>query len=74
MFWKLDLFLSSGEGRKTPTLLGPLEKANLNHWTIFILFVKMYVLIYTKFANGFSFVEKESYPIRCLSVNFSILK
>jgi hypothetical protein len=28
-FWKLDLFPSSGE-RETPTLLGPLERANLN--------------------------------------------
>jgi hypothetical protein len=34
-FRKLDLFLSSGEGggEKTPTQLGPLERANLNHWT-----------------------------------------
>jgi hypothetical protein len=30
-FW--TLFPSSGEGRETPTLLGPLERANLNHWT-----------------------------------------
>jgi hypothetical protein len=28
-FHKLDPFLSSGEGRKTPTLLGPFERANL---------------------------------------------
>jgi hypothetical protein len=33
MFRKLDLFLSSGEVREIPTLLGPLESANLNHWT-----------------------------------------
>jgi hypothetical protein len=33
MFQKLDLFPSSGEGRETPALLGPLEKAELNHWT-----------------------------------------
>jgi hypothetical protein len=26
MFRKLDLFPSSGEGRETPTLLGPIEK------------------------------------------------
>jgi hypothetical protein len=32
-FWKLDLFLSSGEGRETSTLLGPSERPNLNHWT-----------------------------------------
>jgi hypothetical protein len=31
-FRKLDLFLSSGEEGRTPTLLGPLERANLNHW------------------------------------------
>jgi hypothetical protein len=30
--WKLGLFLSSGEGKETPTLIGPLERANLNHW------------------------------------------
>jgi hypothetical protein len=32
-FRKLVLFPPSGEGRKKPTLLGPLERANLNHWT-----------------------------------------
>jgi hypothetical protein len=31
---KLDLSQSSGEGGNTPTILGPLERANLNHWTI----------------------------------------
>jgi hypothetical protein len=30
-FRKLDLFLSSVEG-ETPTVLGLLEGANLNHW------------------------------------------
>jgi hypothetical protein len=34
-FWKLDLFPFSGEGWETPTLLGPLEGANLNHWTTY---------------------------------------
>jgi hypothetical protein len=35
MFRKVDLFPSSGEGMKNPTLLGPLETDNLNHgwWT-----------------------------------------
>jgi hypothetical protein len=33
MFWKLDLFLSSGKIMGAPTLLGPLETASLNHWT-----------------------------------------
>jgi hypothetical protein len=33
-FRNLDLFPSSGEGgEKIPTQLGPLERANLNHWT-----------------------------------------
>jgi hypothetical protein len=32
MFQKLDLFSFSGEGRKTPALLGSLERADLNHW------------------------------------------
>jgi hypothetical protein len=33
MFRKLDLFPSKCEVRDTPSLLGPLERANLNHWT-----------------------------------------
>jgi hypothetical protein len=33
MFRKMDLILSSGEGRQTPVLLGPLGTANLKHWT-----------------------------------------
>jgi hypothetical protein len=31
---KLDLFSSSGKGRKTLILLGPLGRANLKHWTL----------------------------------------
>jgi hypothetical protein len=31
-FRKLDLFPSSGEEMETPTLMGPLERAKLNHW------------------------------------------
>jgi hypothetical protein len=27
----MDLFPSSGKEKKTPTLFGPLERANLNH-------------------------------------------
>jgi hypothetical protein len=26
------MFPTSGDGRETPTLLGPLERANLSHW------------------------------------------
>jgi hypothetical protein len=29
----LDLIPSSGEGRESPTLLGPLNRANLSPWT-----------------------------------------
>jgi hypothetical protein len=32
VFRELDPFPSSGEGRETSILLGPLERANLNHW------------------------------------------
>jgi hypothetical protein len=32
-FRKLDLFPSSGKIMAVPTLLGPFERANLNHWT-----------------------------------------
>jgi hypothetical protein len=32
-FRKLDLFPSSGEGGGEDTQLGPLERANLNHWS-----------------------------------------
>jgi hypothetical protein len=31
-FRKLDLFPSPGEKVEVPTLLGPLERANINHW------------------------------------------
>jgi hypothetical protein len=35
MFRKLDLFPSSGDAEKTPTQLGSLERANLNHRFLF---------------------------------------
>jgi hypothetical protein len=33
MFRKLNLLPSLGEGRDGPALLGPIERANPNHWT-----------------------------------------
>jgi hypothetical protein len=33
MFWKMDLFPSSEEGVGDTNSVGPLERANLNHWT-----------------------------------------
>jgi hypothetical protein len=32
-WWKLDQFQTSSEGKEKPALLGPLERAQLNHWT-----------------------------------------
>jgi hypothetical protein len=43
MFRKLDMFPSLGEGgKKTPTQLGPLERANLNHWTTAFRFPQLH--------------------------------
>jgi hypothetical protein len=32
-FRELDPFSSSGEGREAPAVMGPLERADPNHWT-----------------------------------------
>jgi hypothetical protein len=40
-FQKLDLFPSSGKEGKTPTQLGTLERANLNHWTIPVRYTQL---------------------------------
>jgi hypothetical protein len=47
-FRKLDLFPSSGEGKK-PTQLGPLEIANLNYWTTLV----RYSLCFVNYASEF---------------------
>jgi hypothetical protein len=39
----LDLFPSSGERREKTTLLGPLERANLNQRTTYVVFVVLVV-------------------------------
>jgi hypothetical protein len=36
-FRKLDVVPSSGKGRETPRLLGPLETANLSRWTSWVI-------------------------------------
>jgi hypothetical protein len=33
MVWKLDLFPSSRKVMGAPSLLGPIERASLSHWT-----------------------------------------
>jgi hypothetical protein len=38
VFQKLDLYPSSGEGVGDTYSLVPLERANLNHWTVMLLF------------------------------------
>jgi hypothetical protein len=42
MFWKMDLFESSSEEREAPTLLGSLEKANLNQNTLYSAYFLMF--------------------------------
>jgi hypothetical protein len=42
MFRKLDPFPSSGEWEETSTQLGPLERANLNHWTTPVRFTQLF--------------------------------
>jgi hypothetical protein len=37
MFRKLDLFPFLGERKESPTLLGPLERANLNRWSRYLV-------------------------------------
>jgi hypothetical protein len=34
------MFPFSGQGRETPILLGPLERANFNHWTVFTSYLE----------------------------------
>jgi hypothetical protein len=36
----MDLFPSSSDKRKTPTLLGPLERANLSQWTLLLQYLR----------------------------------
>jgi hypothetical protein len=50
IFRKLDMFPSSGEGEeKTSTELGPLERANLNHWT------KVYLVVHYEKPKSVTF-------------------
>jgi hypothetical protein len=51
-FRKLDLFPSSGEGGETPTLLDPLERANLNHWRTYASITTAIQIPETRFVNG----------------------
>jgi hypothetical protein len=63
-FRNLDLFPSSGEGGETPTQLGPLQIANLNHWTT----VWDWVLCYNRQSVGQSVWNKA--PIWGLQPDF----
>jgi hypothetical protein len=53
-FPKLDLFPSSGGGGggETPTPLGPLKRANLNHWTTPVRFTQLYYHLWTGKFGG----------------------
>jgi hypothetical protein len=48
----MDLFLSSCEGRETPNLLGPLERANLNGSVIEVGMKLTTLPSSAKFKNG----------------------
>jgi hypothetical protein len=53
-FRKLDLFPSSGKRvEKTPTQLGPLERANLNYWTVIIKLCTSAVMLLVSSAQGY---------------------
>jgi hypothetical protein len=41
-FRKMDLFPFSDEGGGEVTQLGPLERANLNHWTTSVRFTQLF--------------------------------
>jgi hypothetical protein len=49
-FRKMGLFLSSSEGRETPTPLGPLEGANLFHWTTPAIQQRLYKLLVNRMS------------------------
>jgi hypothetical protein len=53
----LDLFPPLGYGGGAPTLLGPLERANFNHW-IWIQFPKRCVFLYLEFRT----MDKDQKP------------
>jgi hypothetical protein len=43
-FRKVDVFPCLGEGKETPTLLGPLERANLNQSSLKFIHADRYLL------------------------------
>jgi hypothetical protein len=46
----MDLFPSSGEG-ETPILFGPLERANLNPWKIYVSIITNMKIPETRLVN-----------------------
>jgi hypothetical protein len=46
----MGLFPCACEGRETPTLLGPLERANLSHWIHFS--ENVYFILFIILDNG----------------------
>jgi hypothetical protein len=45
-------------GWKTSTLLGPLERANYNHWTTYVSKLQLYIYMYTYTYMGTGFVNE----------------
>jgi hypothetical protein len=50
-FRKLDPFPYSGKKKVAPTLLGPLERASLNHWTTSVRKSKTYKHLTSSFVS-----------------------
>jgi hypothetical protein len=54
MFRKLDLFQTSGEGAGDTTLLRPLERDNLSHWTrIAYITITIYINIRGQYLSEY---------------------
>jgi hypothetical protein len=58
MFQKLDRFLFSGEWG-TPTLLGPLERINFNHWTVHVSITNQVLKHCVLYFLGYRTMSKE---------------
>jgi hypothetical protein len=78
MFRVLDKFPSSGEGRKMSTLLGTIERGNLNHRTHPSSFMKMQGMILLTLSrisfaggNGRYWNISHTHPITVRAIMFS---
>jgi hypothetical protein len=71
MFWKLDLFQSSGEGVRDTYSTGPLERANISHWSAYVIITTAVCTLEIELSMG----EKMKFTIKkfeCVWNNFDI--